>query len=334
VLARAILASETPAAESLFAEVVTGEAFTASPVGPLPWTTQVLTICCAAYEQPVEQVVPVAACLQLLGLVSCVLDAVQDNDPRLRRYLKDRDNDNRSPQDPHALAALVTNSGMAFIGLAWQALLEHGPRYGLTAGKIVEVGQLLAAQWTRICAAQHCDLTLGRSSSIGLDGYMEIVSGKAGAIGGTICEAGAILAGRTGAERDLWYTIGRERTIAQQLSDDCRDLDQDLANGQQISQPVLYGFHVVDSGTLTNLQDLLMQARGASTAAATARQTLINALEEAGAVHYALLCQLLHEAQALSALDQLALPDPWQSQLARWIRSGNPAYHAGVESPF
>src|SRR5438477_549518 len=75
------------------------------------------------------------------------------------------------------------------------------------------------------------------------------------------CEAGAVLV-VAGTQRTLWRTLGTERTIAQQLCDDCKDLERDLADGHQLGQAVLYGLTVVGGEQRDLLLSLVAQARG------------------------------------------------------------------------
>jgi len=305
---------------------IAGEADSASPafVGPCPWAAQVLSLCCAAYEYPSKRIVPIAAALELLGIVSCGLDAAQDRDQVSLQYYGTSFTDTHTyHQHSQTQIALISNAAVALIGLAWQALLEYGPPYGIPSTILIEIGQLLAARWSSICQAQHQDLTVGRTL-LSLGSYMEIVTGKAGVIGGTICEAGAILAGCSAHDRALWYQLGLERTIAQQLCDDCRDLDQDLATGQQLSLPVLYGLEVAEPSTRLIIERLIVQSRGDSPAATAARRHLISLIEELGAAHYAAQCQVEQQRAAIAVLRDLALPPIIETALQRWVADVSP----------
>ena len=215
-----------------------------APADPIWWAPQVLALCCQVHGRPVQMAVPVGACFRLLGIVSAALDAVEDgHDDLTAAYLQD--GATPAPATPASAlkSAVISNAGTALIGIAWQALLEHGPRFGLTSEATLQIGRLITEQWGTICHAQHLDLTHGRSPSLTLDDYDRIIAGKAGAIGGTATAAGALLVG-VPEQKELWYALGAERTIAQQLCDDYVDLANDVRDGHQIGQALVYALSV------------------------------------------------------------------------------------------
>lgn len=297
------------------------------PASPIRWVWQMLTLCCEAYGQPIERAVPVGACLELLGIVSSVLDAAQDGHHDLMSQYCGT-SVSLDGISANRLAALTTNAGVTLIGMAWHALFEYGPRYGIEALSLVEIGSLLSQHWVSICHAQHLDLTLGRSHHLTLDQYDQIVAGKAGGIGGVACEVAAILAGAH-THKDLWYTLGAERTIAQQLCDDYVDLREDLANGWQISHPVLYGLAVADPVQRDTILALLERARSDDAGAENIQQQLLCMLDEIGATYYTLACLAVRRKNALAALDALALPPNVYEQLCIWIWRVAPEYEHG-----
>jgi geranylgeranyl pyrophosphate synthase len=303
----------------LCAELPTPETATLG-ADPLAWAPRILALCCEAYNQPIRMAIPVGASLELLGIVSSVLDAVQDGHwTVLNTY---------SPTlaDPHTSAsvkaAVITNVGMSFIGLAGEALLEHGPRYGIAPATLVSIGQVIVGRWATICAAQHADLTVGRTP-ITLAEYDRIVEGKAGAIGGVVCEAGAILAGAA-EQRHLWRALGTARTVAHQLVDDYKDLATDLATGQQLSHPILYGLEVADPHQRQALLALLKRARSdeeSSGANQDALDELTTILSDLGAKPYAESCILQQLQQARDAIIALAVPAQIHQELEQWVAS-------------
>jgi geranylgeranyl pyrophosphate synthase len=261
--------------------------------------------------------VPVGVCFELLGIVSVVLDAAEDaHEDVLQTYGALVPDEPKAPRDQHQKMAVVVNAGVALIGLAWRALLTYGPQYGVPPTKILAIGALLTERWATICHAQHRDLTVGRSPDLSLDEYEQIVTGKAGEIGGVTTEAGAILAG-VEAHRPLWRTLGCERTIVQQLADDAKDLDQDLAGAQQLSQAVRYGLTVADPAQKRMLLELVRLSQRSN--APHARRRLVQELEDLGAAHYVLVSLAIHRQRALDALDTLALPGSAQGWFQHWI---------------
>ncbi len=222
-------------------------------------------------------------------------------------------------------AALVSNAGLALTGLAWQALLEHGPSYGVEASTLMEIGQLIADRLVRICQAQHLDLTVGRAFAshpglVSMEEYERIIEGKTGEIDGTACEVAALLAGADAAtQRSLWRTLGLERAVAQQLYDDYVDLAEDISGGGQIGHPVLYGLAVANDIQKKTILSLLERARSGAGSDLEASQELIALLQELGAEYYTLTCMVVHRMRAVAALEALKLPAEAHEWMYRWV---------------
>lgn len=318
------------------------------PAGPISWAGSLLELCCALYGAPVERAVPVGACLALLGIASSALDAAQDRHQDLlnaygaglafpasqadqrKECLDPSDTPHelgarrRGPADARGMIALTANASMALVGLAWQALLVQGPRYGIERLMLVEIGQLIGERLVEVCEAQHRDLTVGRTPTPSLEEYDEIIAGKTGQIDGTACEVGAVLAGAA-HHKELWRTLGAERAVAQQLYDDYKDFREDLLHGGQTSHPVLYGLTVADLAQQQAILSLLERARSGTASATTAVQELAALLEELGAEYYTLTCMVLHRNRALAALEGLNLPATAHERLHSWVMRVAPA---------
>lgn len=324
-----------------------GDAILSPPAGPIRWASSLLELCCCVYKAPVERAVPVGACLALLSIASSALDAAQDGHQDLLsaygavlppasdldRGSVRSDTDGQEAPMPHDgiqkpartdSIALTANATTALIGLAWQALFAHGPRYGVEAPTLVQIGQVIGERLVDVCEAQHRDLTLGRTSRLSLEEYDEIIAGKTGQIVGTACEVGALLAGAA-HHRELWRTLGVERAVAQQLYDDYKDFQDDLLHGSQVSHPVLYGLTVANSGQRETILTLLEQARSGAFGAQVAVQELTVLLQELGAEYYTLTCMVLHRNRALAALEGLRLPTEAHVWLHRWVMRVAPA---------
>ncbi|MBF6611567.1 MAG: polyprenyl synthetase family protein [Chloroflexi bacterium] len=277
----------------------------------------------------------------LLGIASSALDATQDgHDDLLNAYTSSLNTDHGAKQayltndfvtspgrsrftQPHPdaqsdrqrKAAVVGNASIALIGLAWQALHKYGPEFGIEAETVVKLGELIAQNMVRVCEAQHQDLTAGQTPRLSLEEYERLITGKAGAIAATACEAAAIVA-RADHHRIQWRTIGLEREIAKQLCDDYNDLEDDIVSGRQVSHPILYALTVCDDDQRIQIEDLLDRARSASSEAASALRELITLARELGAEYYWLASLVAHRERALAALEELHLP----VEAERWVR--------------
>lgn len=321
------------------------------PAGPIGWASDLISLCCQTYGVPIEKSIPVGACFELLGIASAALDAAQDNHHDLlsiygvapsfvsiseteSKALKSakpfgaiggtstRCHDAGSA-DWSKSTALVTNAGVTLIALFWQALLEHGPRYGVESPVLLEIGQLIAVRLVEICHGQHLDLTARFTPDITLETYDRLLEGKTGAIDGLACEAGAVLAGAV-ADRLLWRTLGMERAVAQQLYDDYVDLAEDLIDAGKIGHPVLYGLAVGDPDQKSAILDLIERARSGMPAASDGMQELSNLLQDLGAEYYTLTCMTVHRNRALAALEALQLPSEAREVLQGWVLSADP----------
>jgi geranylgeranyl pyrophosphate synthase len=311
------------------------------PAEPIRWATSLLELCCRVYGAPTERAVPVGACLALLGIASSALDAAQDDHQDLLSsygagwpFASDHGREDlrlgvAGPELDMARGgtrrgagttrfALTANASTALIGMAWQALLAHGPRYGVEAQTLVEIGQLIAERLVIVCAAQHRDLTVGRTARLSLEQYDEIIAGKTGQIDGTACEVGALLVGAA-HHRELWRTLGAERAAAQQLYDDHKDFKADLLQGGQISHAVLYGLAVADAAQRATILTLLEQARSGTTGSQAAVGELTALLQELGAEYYTLTAMVMHRNRALAALDCMRLPSAAHEHLYEWV---------------
>jgi geranylgeranyl pyrophosphate synthase len=182
----------------------------------------------------------------------------------------------------------------------------------------MEIGSLLARRLVDVCQGQHLDLTIGRAQHLTLEEYDQILANKTGEINGTICEAGAILAGASD-QRPLWRTLGVERAIVQQLYDDYTDLAEDILNGNQVSHFILYGLAVAGEAQRKTIIALLEHARSGAEDAPLSVQELIGLLRELGAEYYTLTRMVLHRNRALAALDALQLPEHTRGWLYEWV---------------
>ncbi len=313
------------------------------PAKPVCWASSMLALCCRIYGQPVERAVPVGACLELLGITSSSLDAVQDRHNDLLDVYDPPDSPDSlviadmgslltdsTETDPHyeqrtrqRSAALISNASVAVIGLAWRALLEHGPRYGIESPIILEIGQLIAERLVKACEAQHRDLTVGRAASLDLVQYEQIIEGKTGQIDGTVCEIGAVLA-HAGHHQSLWQALGTERAIALQLYDDYRDFADDILNGRQVGHPVLYGLAVAGPAQKEHILALLKQARSRAPGASEALHDLTALLRELGSDYYTLASMVKHRNRALTALEAMHLPSEAHESLNKWVLRATP----------
>ena len=306
-------------------EAASGAVHINPAAGPIRWSSSLLELCCRIYGSPVERAIPVGASLALLGIASSALDASQDgHEDLLVAYNAGCEDSSTGGGAYSNCVALTANASTAIIGLAWRALLEYGPHYGIEVPTLLEIGQLIADRLVSICGAQHRDLTQGRTADISLEDYDQIIAGKTGQIDGTACEVGALLAGAS-RYRDLWRSLGAERAIAEQLYDDYRDFSDDLLNGRQISHPVLYGLAVADSVQKETIQSLLEVARSGGPGARAAVEELTSLLRECGAEFYTLTAMILHRNRALAALDGLHLPPDARTQLQDWVMRVAPA---------
>lgn len=199
-----------------------------------------VTLTCAAGGGDWEQALPGAAAVELVHNFSLIHDDIQDNSP-LRRG---RETVWKRWGIPQAI-----NAGDAMLTLAHLEVLRLGqscsPEVALLAANLLQNACL------QLTKGQFLDMAYEDLSSLSLDLYWQMVSGKTAALLATCTELGALVAGAPAACRAAYRDFGRYLGLAFQAQDDIlgvwgdsaltgKSVESDLLEGKK-SLPILYG---------------------------------------------------------------------------------------------
>ena len=171
-----------------------------------------LAMCEALGSNP-RQCLPVAVSLEMLHRTSLVFDDIQDHSPQ-RNHRPTVWEVWGMDQAINAGLALSSYSRLALLGMVEQSV---------PSSIVTEVYRLLERTVIDLCQGQYLDLHLQQvwwaNHIPTVDEYLAMAELKTGALLGTVCEVGAIVAGATD-KRDTARRLGENLGVAFQLQDD------------------------------------------------------------------------------------------------------------------
>ncbi|MEM4195150.1 MAG: polyprenyl synthetase family protein [Candidatus Anstonellales archaeon] len=161
-----------------------------------------------AYGGNYREALRPAALIEIFHNFTLVHDDIEDNSP-LRR----------GKPTLHRLhgVAIALNSGDAIYTAVWNEILKL---------KNEEVKRVLGEAFRRVVEGQGRELYWERNKifDLGEREYMEMASGKTGALIGAACEIGAVVAKKSKKEREAARTFGENIGLAFQIQDDILNL--------------------------------------------------------------------------------------------------------------
>jgi geranylgeranyl diphosphate synthase type I len=114
---------------------------------------------------------------------------------------------------PHGI-----NAGDAMCALSYLALMHE--EAVVPSDRVVEMLHVLHEANLRMCEGQGIDIKFESLASVTMDQYLEMVSGKTGALFSASCELGALAAGCTPDRAKQYGRLGRAYGRAFQIRDD------------------------------------------------------------------------------------------------------------------
>jgi len=199
-----------------------------------------------------ETSVSAAATIELIHNFSLIHDDIEDNseERRGRKTLWVRDS------MPLALNAGDALFSISFLGLA--RLEKFHPNQ-----TIVTAYSLIAETCLTLTQGQHMDISFENADNVTVDQYLEMISGKTGALLAASTELGAILAGVNPKVRQHYKSAGLNLGLAFQVVDDIlgiwgdpqktgKSASSDLLSRKK-SLPILFGLS--RSGKFSELWD-------------------------------------------------------------------------------
>jgi geranylgeranyl diphosphate synthase type I len=155
----------------------------------------------------VEEALDAAIAIEILHNYSLVHDDIEDGD-RLRHG---QTTIWAQFGIPHGI-----NVGDALCSLSYLTIL-HGT---VSADRVVEMLLVLHEANLQMCEGQGIDITFESLPSVTMDQYLEMISGKTGALFSASCQLGAIAAGCAPERAKAYARLGRAYGRAFQIRDD------------------------------------------------------------------------------------------------------------------
>ena len=115
------------------------------------------------------------------------------------------------------------NAGDGMHALARLSLMRL-QEYGLSPARVLQAMRLLDRSCLTMCEGQHMDLAFQERLDVGVDSYIAMASGKAGALMSCAMGLGALAATEDDSTVEAFTECGKNLGIACQISADIRDL--------------------------------------------------------------------------------------------------------------
>ena len=263
----------------------------------------VLLSCEAVGGRP-EDALEAAAAVEILHTFTLIHDDVMDRD-ELRRGVR----------TVHVLwgVPMAIIAGDALFARVFEALAENVRRLGLPAEKAVEIFRSISLASFEICRGQAMDIQMAQRGTVSEREYLEMVSGKTGALLDASMKIGAIIGGGSEREIGALSVFGRKIGIAFQIRDDIlgitgeeskfgKPIGSDIREGKR-TLPIIYALRRLPPAERKLLEDAL--GRGRISESRLSR--IVEMLQECGAIDYSLNLarRMVEEAKAeLSAVGE------------------------------
>jgi geranylgeranyl diphosphate synthase type I len=263
----------------------------------------VLLSCEAVGGRP-EDALEAAAAVEILHTFTLIHDDVMDRD-ELRRGVR----------TVHVLwgVPMAIIAGDALFAKVFEALAENVRRLGLPAEKAVEIFRSISLASFEICRGQAMDIQMAQRGTVSESEYLEMISGKTGALLEASMRIGAIVGGGSEREVGALSAFGRKIGIAFQIRDDIlgitgeesklgKPIGSDIGEGKR-TLPIIYALRRLP---LTE-RKFLEEALGRGRVSESRLRRIVSMLHECGAIDYSvkLARRMVEEAKAeLSAVEE------------------------------
>jgi geranylgeranyl diphosphate synthase type I len=206
---------------------------------------------CAAAGGDWRQALPAAAAVEILHNFSLIHDDIEDASLTRR---------GRTTMWQIWGKELAINSGDAMFALAHVALGRLLER-GVDAATVVQALRHFDETIVRLTQGQHADMSFEKRDQVGVDEYIEMITGKTAVLLSLCAQLGALVASRNAETVANYATFGRDLGLAFQVIDDIlgiwgdealtgKSAATDIATKKK-TLPVLYG--LTQNGSLRQL---------------------------------------------------------------------------------
>lgn len=177
------------------------------------------------FQQPVEEVLPAAAALELFHNFTLIHDDIMDGAPMRRNLATVHEKWNTN---------VAILSGDALMIRSFQELEYYDDK------KYKSLNQLLQKTALEVCMGQQLDMDFETKEAVSEDEYLEMIRLKTSVLLGCACAFGGIIGDTTNENVEHLYGFGEQLGIAFQIQDDILDaFGETAAVGKQIGGDIL-----------------------------------------------------------------------------------------------
>jgi len=265
-------------------------------------------LACEAAGGNVRRALPAAAAVELVHNFSLIHDDIQDRD-RERRH--------RPTVWSIWGEAQAINAGDALLTLARLAMARLADD-GVPPEITIEAARLLDERTLEMVEGQVLDIAFEGAADVSVDGYLEMIEKKTGALFDCSLALGALVAGASSETVETLGGCGRRAGAAYQIGDDVRGIwgaeertgkeqGADIRRRKK-SLPMVYAFAEASPPVLEGLKSVYSKAELSDEDVAAVTRTL----ERLGARSY---CERLAQAKGAQAISVLEDLGPAAAQL-------------------
>lgn len=167
-------------------------------------------LACSAVGGDWQQAIPAAAAIEILHNFSLVHDDIQDASPTRH---------GRPTVWTLWGEAQAINTGDAMFALAHLALNRLAER-GVAPAVIVQAYRRFDDTCFALTRGQYADMSFEARDQVGVDEYMQMITGKTAALISLCCELGGLVAGATNEQLEHLARFGLDLGLAFQIHDD------------------------------------------------------------------------------------------------------------------
>jgi geranylgeranyl diphosphate synthase, type I len=256
-------------------------------------------LCCEAAGGDLSRAVPAAAAIELLHNFTLIHDDIED-----------------ASETRHGRATLwkvtgiaqAINAGDGLFAIAQRTLLSVDERDGVSPDVVLAASRRLNDACIELCEGQYLDLSFETRATVTVAEYEAMVRGKSAVLVSAACAIGAIVAGASGGEVDMFSRYGLALGLGFQVQDDVlgiwglpehtgKPVGDDIRTRKK-SYPIVYAMEQLNEDGRAEL----LRIFGGDEVPETSVQRVMVLLDQCGARQAATAAARGHVDDALAAL--------------------------------
>ena len=259
---------------------------------------------CEAVGGKREDAIETAAALELFHSFTLIHDDIMDHD-EFRRNVK----------TVHVLwgEPIAIIAGDALFAKVFEAAAANASRLKMSSERMVELFNTLSRASFELCQGQVLDMLFEKRDDVTEEEYMQMISGKTGALTEAAAKAGALLGNADERQTQALASYGRLIGIAFQIQDDVLGVwGKQEKFGKPIGSDIREGkrtLMIVRALATASEKDreILLKAFGKSNATNVETREAIEVLKKVGAIDY--VAERAHKLVAEAKLKLRVLPE-------------------------